>query len=97
MDSHESSTKTDFFLSHQILVFPCVWAAIIHGTGVVAPPYARLPVQEMEKRGCHKRKVVTQSPNNLPVKLPWGGKMESCGFYHGCLPECPLRMGEDHR
>ena len=52
---------------------------------------------EGEKRGCHKRKVVRWSPDDLPVKLPWGGKMGSCSFYHGHLPECPLRMGEDHR
>ena len=50
-----------------------------------------------EKRGHHKRKVVRQLPNNLPVKLSWGGKMESCSFYHGCLLEHPLKMGEDHR
>ena len=35
--------------------------------------------------------------DDLPVKLPWGGKMESCGLYHGHLPEHPPRMGEDHR
>ena len=44
MDGHESSTKTNFFSSHQSLVFPCVWAAVIHGTGVPAPPHARLPL-----------------------------------------------------
>ena len=76
MEGHESSTKTDFFSLCQRLVFPCVWAAIIHGTGVPAPPHARLPLQEVEGRGCHKRKVVRQSPENLPVKLPWGGKWE---------------------
>ena len=42
-EGHESSTKTDFF-SHQRLAFPCVWAAVIHGTGVPAPPHARLPL-----------------------------------------------------
>ena len=84
-------------MSHQRLVFPCVWAAVIHGTGVPAPPHARLPLWEVEKRGCPKRKVVRWSPNDLPVKLPWGGKTGSCGFYHGHLPEHPLRMGEDHR
>ena len=49
------------------------------------------------ERGCHKRKVVRQSPNDLPVKLPWGGKMGSCSFCCGHLLECPLRMGEDLR
>ena len=43
MDSHESSTETSFFSSHQRLAFACVWVTIIHGTGVPAPPHARLP------------------------------------------------------
>ena len=43
MDGHESSTETNFFLSHLRLEFPCVWATIIHGTGVPAPPHVRLP------------------------------------------------------
>ena len=72
MDGHKSSTKTDFFSSHQRLVFSCVWASIIHGTGVPAPNHARLPLSEVIKRGCHKRKMIRKSPNNLPVKLPWG-------------------------
>ena len=76
MDGHKSSTKTDFFLLHQRLVFPCVWAVIIHGAGVPAPPHARLPLSEVMTRGCHKRKVVRELPNNLPVKLPWDGKWE---------------------
>ena len=96
-DSHESSIKTGLFSLHQRLAFPCVWAAIIHGTGVPVPPHARLPPLESMKRGCHKRKMERQSPNDLPVKLPWGGKMGSCGLYHGHLPEHPLRTGEDHR
>ena len=97
MDGHEFSTKTVFFLLHQRLAFPCVWAAVTHGTGVPVPPHVRLPLWEVKKGGHHKRKVVRQSPNDLPVKLPWGGKMGSCGFYCGCLLEYPLRMGEDHR
>ena len=97
MEGHESSTKTDFFSSCQRLEFPCVWAAVTHGTGVPAPPHARLPLQEVKGRGHHKRKVVRQSPNDLPVKLPWGGKTRSCSFCHGHLPEHPLRMGEDLR
>ena len=43
------------------------------------------------------KKVVRQSPDDLPVKLPWGGKMGSCSFCHGHLPKCSLRMGEDSR
>ena len=27
-------------------------------------------------RGHHKRKMARWSPDNLPVKLPWGGKWE---------------------
>ena len=30
--------ETDFFSLHQSFAFPCVWAPIIHGTGVPAPP-----------------------------------------------------------
>ena len=62
VDGHESSTETSFFSLHQGLVFPCVWAPIIHGTGVPAPPHARLPPWEVMKRGCHKRKMARQSP-----------------------------------
>ena len=43
-ESHMSSTKTDFFLSCQRLAFPCVWAIVMHGTGVPAPLHARLPL-----------------------------------------------------
>ena len=71
MDGHESSTETGFFSSHQRLAFPCVWAAIIHGTGVPALPHTRPPLLEVMKGGCHKRKMVRWSPNDLPVKLPW--------------------------
>ena len=83
--------------SCQRLAFPCVWATIIHGTGVPVPPHARLPPQEVMKRGCHKRNMARQSPNDLPVKLPWGGKTGSCSLNHGHLLEHPLKMGEDHR
>ena len=96
-EGHESSTKTDFFLLHQRLAFPCVWAVIIHGIGVPAPPHARLPLQDVKGRGHHERQVVRWSPNDLQVKLPWGGKTGSCNFYCGHLPEHPLRMGEDLR
>ena len=96
-DGQKSSTENGFFSLHQRLVFPCVWAAVIHRTGVPAPLHARVPLLEVMKRGCHKRKMVRQSPDDLPVKFPWGGKMGSCSLYHGCLPEHPLRTGEDHR
>ena len=65
-----------FFLLHQRLVFPCVWATIIHGTGVPVPPHARLPPLEVMKRRCHKRKMTRQPPNDLPVKLPGVEKWE---------------------
>ena len=44
MEGHASSTKTDFFSLHQRLAFPCVWATIIHKTGVPVPPHTRLPL-----------------------------------------------------
>ena len=69
----------------------------MHGTGVPVPPHTRLPLQEVKERGCHKRTMVRQSPNDLPVRLPWGGKMGSCDFCHGHLLEHPLRTGEDLR
>ena len=97
MDGHESSTKTGFFLLHQRLSFPCVWATVIHGTGVPVPPHVRLPPQEVMKRGHHKRMMARSSPNDLPVKLPLGGKMGSCGLNHGHLLEHPLKTGEGHR
>ena len=97
MEGHESSTKTDFFLSHQRLAFPCVWAAIMHRTGIPVPPHATLPLQEVKERGHHRRTMVRQSPDDLPVKLPWGGKTGMCNFCHECLPEHPLRTGEDLR
>ena len=89
--------KTGLFSSPQRLAFPCIWATVIHRTGVPVPPHARLPLWEVMKRGHHKRNMARQSPNDLPVKLPWGGKMESCDLDCGRLPEHPLRMGEDHR
>ena len=65
MDGHESSTKTGFFSSHQRLAFPCVWAAIIHGTGVPAPPHARLPPWDDERMPQEKDgKAVTQQPTS---------------------------------
>ena len=96
-ECHESSPEINFFSLHQRLVLPCVWAAIIHRTGVPVPPHAILPLEEVKWRGCHKRTMVRQSPDDLPVKLPWGGKMGSCNFCHGHLLEHPLRTGEDLR
>ena len=76
MEGHESSTKIDFFSLHQRLAFPCVWAAVMYGIGAPVQSHARLPLQEVKERGCHKRTMVRWSPNDLPVKLPWGGKQE---------------------
>ena len=36
---------------------PLCVATIIHGTGVPVPPHARLPPQEVMKKGCHKRNM----------------------------------------
>ena len=62
-----------------------------------SPTHARLPPQEVMKRRHHKRMTARQSPDDLPEKLPWGGKMGSCGLNRGHLLECLPRMGEDHR
>ena len=86
MDGHESSTKAGFFSSCQRLAFLCVWVTVIHGTGVPVPPHARLPPLGVIMRDTTEKNA-RQSPNDLPVKLPWGGKMGSCGLDHGCLPE----------
>ena len=62
-DGHESSTKTDFFLSHQRLAFPCVWAAIIHRTGCASPtPHKTTSVRGDGKRTPQEKigKGVTQ-------------------------------------
>ena len=94
MVSHESSIKTGFFSSHQRLAFPCVWASIMHRTGVPAPPHASLPPWEVKQRQHHKRKMVGWSPNDLPAKLPWGGLMGSYDFFHGHLLENPPKRGK---
>ena len=59
------------------------------------------PCKTTSVRGDGKRmpqeedgKAVTWGPTS---KASLGWKMESCGLYHGCLLEHPLRMGEDHR
>ena len=59
------------------------------------------PCKTTSARGERKRmpqekcgKAVTKQPTS---KASWGGKMGSCNFYHGCLMEHPLRMGEDLR
>ena len=97
MVGHKSSTKTDLFLLHQRFALPCVWAAVIHGRGVAAPPNARLPLQEVKAKRMHcKRKVVRQSPNEPTSKASLGWKNGTVAdFCHGCLLECPPRMGED--
>ena len=41
-----------------------------------SPPHVRLPPWEVMIRGHHKSKMARQSPNDLPVKLPWGRKQE---------------------
>ena len=96
-EGHTSSTKTDFFSSHQRLAFPCVYASIVHRRGVPAPPHASPPSKEVKLWWCHKTVVVVQSPNTHPARLPWGGLMGSYNFYCGCLLEHPLKMGEDLR
>ena len=41
--------------------------------------------------------MVRQSPDDIPVKFPWGGKTGSYDFCHGHLSEHPQKMGEDLR
>ena len=59
------------------------------------------PCKTTSFRGDEERmpqeKMARHSPDDLSVKLPWGGKIGSGSLNHGCLPECPLKMGEDHR
>ena len=77
-DGHKSSTETGCFSLHQSLVFPCVWATIIHGTGVPVPPPARLPPQEVMKKMMPQEqvgKVVTRQPT-MKASLGWkNGKL----------------------
>ena len=91
--------------SYKVTSSHCIrdWYSLVYGQpSYMGQVYQPHPMQDylfkrLKGRGCHKRKVVRQSPNDLPVKLPWGGKMGNCSFCHGCLPEHPLRMGEDLR
>ena len=80
------------------------WSQVLHHMGnchtwdrCTSPTPCKTTSIGGDDKGTHKRKLGRQSPNNLPVKLPWGGKMESCNLHRGCLLEHPLRMGEDHR
>ena len=41
--------------------------------------------------------MVVQSPNDLPVRLPWGGLSGSYGCYCEHLLEYQPKMGEDLR
>ena len=96
MDGHESSTKTSFFSLHQS------WHSLVYGQpSYMGQVYQSHPCKTTSSGGDeerhHKRKMARQSPNDLPVKLPWGWKMGSCSLDHGHLLEHPLRMGEDHR
>ena len=73
MDSHKSSTKTSFFSLHQRLAFPCVWATVIHGTGVASPT----PCKTTSSGGDEERtpqekngKAVTRQPTRK-ASLGW--------------------------
>ena len=97
-DGHESSTETGFFSS-------CIrgWHSLVYGqpsyTGQVCQSH---PMQDYLfgrwwREDATRETWQGQSPDNLPVKLPWGGKMGSCGLDHGHLLKHPLRMVEDHK
>ena len=96
VDSHTSSTKTNFF-SCQRLAFPCVWVSGKHGTDIPAPTQLSQLPRGVKTRLCHERIVVWQSHSTRPARLPWGGSMGSYDFSHGHPLECPQRMGEDLR
>ena len=39
-----------------------------------------MTTSEVKKRGCHKRKMVKESCDDLPVKLPWVEKWEVVAY-----------------
>ena len=95
--SYTSHTATKSSSSCQKLAFPCVWVSTKLGTDLPAPPQLSLLAGGVTARLCLKKIVVWWSPNIRPGRLPWAGSMGSYDFSHGCLPEHPLRMGEDFR
>ena len=54
VDSHASSTKTDFFSLHQRLAFPHVWVSTKHGTDVPAQPQLSQLPRGMTARPHHE-------------------------------------------
>ena len=70
------------------------WHSLVYGQpSYMGQVYQSHPMQDYL---CW-RKMARQSPDDLPVKLPWGGKIGSCSLDCGHPPEHPPRMGEDHR
>ena len=54
VDSHASSTKTNFFSLHQRLAFPCVWVSTKHRADVPAPTQLSQLPKGVMMRLCHK-------------------------------------------
>ena len=76
MDGHKSSTNTDFFSLHQRLAFPCVWATVIHGTGVPVPPHTRLPPLEVKKEDATRERWQGSHPMTYQLSYPRVEKWE---------------------
>ena len=74
------------------------WHSLVYGQpSYMGQVYQPTSVGD-EKRGCHKRKVVSWSPNNLPVKLPRHGKIGMLWLLlWTSTGASTLRMDEDHR
>ena len=77
-DSYKSSTETGFLLLHQRLAFPCVWAAIKHGTGCTSPT----PCKTTSVRGDEKR---TPQEKNGKAVTQWPTSKASLGCKNGKL------------
>ena len=100
MDQHGQS-----HILHQNWLLPIVsevgvplCVGVHHAWDRCTSPTPLKPLLKEVKAGlCHESMVVWQSPNAQPARLPWGGSMGSYDFYHECLPEHPLMLGEDFK
>ena len=82
----------------QRLVFPCVWAAIRHGTGVPVPSLCKTTSLEGDEKMMPQEqdgKAVTQQPTSK-ASQGWKNGELWLGLWMS-TSEHPLRMGEDHR
>ena len=72
VDSHTSSTKTNFFSSCQRLTFPCVWAPAKHGTDVPVPPQLNQLPKGVTVRLHHEWIVVLANTQSQSSQTPLG-------------------------